>query len=284
MLRNSEIFRKLYQHCQSGDWAEIAALRWLGQVGLGATVGVVTLSVVMSSAHEELPEPNVTPRITIASIIPFLSDTGVSESANFHRLVPDVDFTASEAVQYRRQSLSAPATRAQPTKILPKAEPLMKYDFHQPRQTWAALSAKSRAALDRLVGDQTQLDLVLHGAAVGHATGAFLQRYVTEVRAGSASTCDIAISEFGMDVLQSASLEGPLDIVITGDFARHGPTDFQLQALDEISDYLHLKVSNITVLQHLSENGTSPQEICLGPLFPIRQVATAIAYPEKVSK
>lgn len=67
-----------------------------------------------------------------------------------------------------------------------------------------------------------------------------------------------------------------MHLCMVGDFSRAGPTPEQLEALDELVDYLTLKTGRLEVGPHESAEQTAR---CLGPFFPLHLVMHAMAAP-----
>lgn len=247
---------------------------------VGILPGLVVLALLIKTAHEPLPTRQDTPFSTnVASIIPLLSASGVSESANFHRLHELQDIAASEEVQFRHSTHLHQALPVVTAAAV--AEPPLDYDFDTPRTGWMELDQKDRAALDALLSTSAKdasVELLLHGTRETDASSRLLGRYLSEVRNAAPGSCDVLVSDKSIEILPSATAEGPLDIVFTGDFQTSPPTKKQLAALDEILDYLSIKTGQIHILQHLQDNGPLHHP-CLGRHFPVRQIAAAVASP-----
>jgi hypothetical protein len=185
-------------------------------------------------------------------------------------------------VQFRRQS--APRSAATAASQQAPVEPLLKYDFHAPRKNWQLLPEAARHALDLALDGCSKVDMLLHSAAVGEVTAVALRRHLSEVREGAAGSCDVLVTATKVEILCDSLEDGALDVVLVGDFRRQPPTEHQFKALDEVSDYLRLKIGALQVLKHVDDTPPAAGKSCLGPLFPIRQVAAAIAQDGKVAK
>lgn len=277
MVRSFKNLEHALRELPNSDWENCVPLRWLAQMSAGILPGLVVLALLIKTAHDPLPTRDGTTTVTnVASIIPLLSASGVSESANFHRLQLDQNVAASDEVHFR---YSSHLQQAQPVLTASAvAEPPMAHDFSSPRTGWQLLDQQDRAAIDALMiaKDTASTDVVLHGTRETDASPQRLGRYLSEIRSAAPGACDILITPQGVEVLGTATSDGPLDILLTGDFQIAPPAKEQLAALDEVLDYLAMKTDRIHLLQHLHEND-SLQAPCLGRHFPFRQITAVVA-------
>ena len=276
MVRSFKNLKQAVRDLSQSDWENCVPLRWLAQMAVGIVPGVVILALLIKSAHEPLPQLHGgTTYTNVASIIPIFSASAVAESPSFHRLEADKNIAASEEVQFRRSTHLQQALPILTAAAV--AEPPLEYDFTTPRSGWKQMQKNDRTALDELLaGSGTEgIDVVIHGGRHLDASPRRLGRYLNEVRGAAVGACDIVISDGGIEVLSTASAEGPLDIMMAGDFHHNPPSNTQLEALDELLDYLSIKADRVRLLQHLPDANVVT-ESCLGRHFPIRQIIALI--------
>ncbi len=276
MVRSFKNLKQAVRELSQSDWEHCVPIRWLAQMGLGILPGVVVLALLMKAAHEPLaPHPTGATFTNVASIIPMFSASAVAESPSFHRLELSQSVAASAEVQFRHSTHLHQALPVLTAAAV--AEAPLEHDFNQPRSSWQHLGKGERAALDALFAGVSalELDVVIHGGRHFEATPRRLGRYLSEVRGAAQGACDIVISGRGVEVLSTASGEGPLDIMVAGDFQLAAPTLRQLEALDEVLDYLSVKADRLQVLQHLPDANVVTDS-CLGRHFPIRQIMAEI--------
>ena len=83
---------------------------------------------------------------------------------------------------------------------------------------------------------------------------------------------DLPSSEKGADQF------GVIEVALVGDFESRGPTPSQLEALDELLDYLRMKTGVLRVDVHGGvESPAGHTGSCLGPGFPARQLIEELA-------
>jgi hypothetical protein len=77
------------------------------------------------------------------------------------------------------------------------------------------------------------------------------------------------------DLMDQELREGSVSICLLGDFQQSAPTTAQLEALDELVDYLRVKIGPLKVTTHtaLSKGGAK----CMGDKFPEEQVLEALS-------
>jgi hypothetical protein len=259
---------------------ESTPIRWGAQMLQGAAAASLVLGIVVFSATEPLPAPNVsaTPRANMASVIPLLSAAGVAESAAFFRLSAVESITAEASVQ-SRGAKTLPLLPPVPAAIgLQAAEPPLAHDFNTPRRSWTILTAEDRAALIQLASftpPGMPVDIILHSAEQNHLSDDAFYRYLADVRHSDGSACDLIIRPNSVAVHTASQTQrvGALDIVLVGDFRSTAPSAELLATLDEVIDFLSLRSGSVRILQHRHQGASS----CLGKMFPIRQLATAVA-------
>lgn len=276
MVRSFKNLKQAIRDLPRSDWENCVPLRWLAQMAVGIVPGVVILALLIKSAHDPLPPlPGDSSSTNLASIIPIFAASSVAESPSFHRLVAQKHIAASEEVQFRRSSHLHQAIPVHSAAAV--AEPLLQHDFNASRAAWTQLEKADRHAVDELVAGNAAatLEVVIHGGRHFETSPRLLGRYLQDVRGAAEGACDIIISERGIEVMATASASGPLDIVMAGDFHQSPPTAAQLEALDELLDYLSIKADRVQLMQHVPDANVVA-ESCLGRHFPIRQIIAAI--------
>jgi hypothetical protein len=276
MLRSFKNLKQLLPNGAPWDWENCVPLRWFAQMTVGIVPGVVFLALLVKTAHEPLPPASGgQAQSNLASIIPIFSASAVSETANFHRLVAEEEISVHEQTQFRRSSHLQKAIPLASAAAV--AEAPLTHDFQSARSGWQHLDQKDRRALDELLADvgTSELAVVLHGARHADASSRVLSRYLEDVRRAAVGACDVVISERGIEVLRGASAVGTLDVALTGDFHLHAPSQRQLEALDELLDYLAIKKDKVQLMQHLPDANVI-KESSLGIHFPVRQIMAVI--------
>ncbi len=259
------------------EWEDNLALRWLAQLTLGFGPGLIVLALIWSSAAQPIPESLGAHKVSIASIIPFLSATGLSESSAFHRLAAEESFAAAESVQFRTAA-AHPPENAVPAIPVAVAEPVLTHNFSAPRTSWKLLDKGTRSEIKTLLSNSEStkgaIEVILHSAPNHGKTNQNFGRYLADVRGSATASCDVLIGDGSIEVINHQAHEGHLDITMAGNFSDQLPTEAQLAALDEVIDYITMHCGPVKLLQHLPANqGTTS---CLGRKFPIRQIAAAV--------
>lgn len=197
-----------------------------------------------------------------ASFIPLLAASGVAESASFHRLATAKPENASTTPQVR-----VPATRVKrspPRKVSPAA---LTHDFQSPRVRWQHLDADTREALDRRIASMSRIQAIeLHGSSIG--TTSQLHRIHRLVRGHRAGHPYHFVIGDRVEAHTTAPDGDVLHVCVLGDFHTTPPSSDKLAALDEVLDYLSMKIGDLPLRMHDPE--------CLGAAFPAQQILKAV--------
>ncbi|MBL9129814.1 MAG: hypothetical protein JNG86_01350 [Verrucomicrobiaceae bacterium] len=183
-----------------------------------------------------------------AGFIPIFASGGVAETKAFRRLATAGPENASSAPQVR-----APAsTKAHASIPNPPAAPLP-HDFSSPRLRWTHLTGALRADLDALIAQHTGWKSIeLHGSPA--TAERQINRVQRLVRGSNSHPYHLLLTADGIIARTPATTAGVLHLCFTGD----SPSATQLAALDEILDYLSIKLGNLPLRAHS----------CLGTTFP----------------
>jgi hypothetical protein len=146
------------------------------------------------------------------------------------------------------------------------------HDFQAPRLRWHHLDADQRAALDTLVtGLEKGCALMLHGSPAPNARE--LGRLHRLVRGQAAGLPYQVIIGDALETRVPANKDGVLHVCLLGDFDSAAPSERQLAMLDEVIDYLSMKLGPLSLRLHQAD-GTHG---CLGRAFPARELTEALS-------
>ncbi len=262
------------------NWQDCAPLRWAAQLAVGGLPGVLICLVIMRLASIA---PDQGQGAHAASIVPLLSASGLADTAAFHRMKFDLDPAAGKAPQFRLPD-AAPVSQ-EVAHATVSAVPVV--DFNAPRTEWRHLNASARAAIDASLAKRRDWQrVVLHGSSISHGNARLLARYQATVRGqadglashfviGSGKGKSDGLVEPGerwLKALPAGDIADPLlsetsiSVCLVGDFNSQPPSKAQLEALDELMDYLAIKLGRLTLTTHSALIGG--QSSCLGAKFP----------------
>lgn len=268
----------------ASDWEDCVLLRWSAQILVGALPGLLILIAVMRMASHG--HPSGAHAGQVASLIPLLSASAIADTPAFHRLDVAKSQDLGAEVQFRLPRAEAPAMLSK-VRATPAPSSSEQVDFDAPRTHWQHLTSSVRSDIDEGLTRAPQWErVVLHGT--GNATGSTrrLKRYLNDVRGvpeGLAWHFVIGNGEGSADglieatdgwkrALPAASGGDPglrytsISVCLAGDFHERPPTKAQLEALDELLDYISVKLGNIPVATHADARGERAG--CLGEMFP----------------
>lgn len=266
----------------------------LGRVVCVLVMGVVGWSGIRSmvAPRKALADPK---QATMAAAVPLFASGRIENSGSFHRVGFAMPVAASEGAQFRDPEVIGSGAGKRVLTITKRLKPLP-IEFSSPRQAWRHLTEKSRRDIDKGLGQGSKgTRLVFHGSASKEGGAAQLDRLHRQakgLRGGLAyhfvigngtQTGDGAVevgtrwlagkSEGGLTSEDAAGAS--ISVCFIGDFHSAGPSNAQLEALDELVDYLTVKVGPLTVLSHRELEGGEVS--CLGPFFPDAQIMDALA-------
>jgi len=203
-----------------------------------------------------------------ASFIPLLAASGVAETDAFRRLTTAAPQHALAAPQVRMPDRSVAAATRAPSPVSDR----LSHDFQAPRLRWHHLDADQRAALDVLVtGLEKGCALMLHGSPAPNARE--LGRLHRLVRGQAAGLPYQVIIGGALETHAPANHDGVLHVCLLGDFDSAAPSERQLAMLDEVMDYLSMKLGPLPLRLHQAD-GTQG---CLGQAFPTRELTEALS-------
>lgn len=203
-----------------------------------------------------------------ASFIPLLAASGVAETDAFRRLTTAAPQHALAAPQVRTPDRSVAAAPRAPSPVSGR----LSHDFQAPRLRWHQLDADQRAALDALVtGLEKGCALMLHGSPAPNARE--LGRLHRLVRGQAAGLPYQVIIGDALETHAPANHDGMLHVCLLGDFDSAAPSARQLAMLDEVLDYLSMKLGPLPLRLHQAD-GTQG---CLGRAFPTRELTEALS-------
>jgi|GEM_PF-2480300 hypothetical protein len=227
---------------------------------------------------------------SLASAIPLLAANTITDSAAFHRLDFARPTQVSAAPQFRLPDpTESRSGRPQRAILVSKRVSPLPVDFRAPRTRWDHLPKSLRNQIDAQLASATVpvQRVTLHGSGMsrGDARQMGRLRRMTQ-QEGAAAAHHFVIGNGTDSVDGSVQLgdrwadavqpDGTLHLCLVGDFSRAGPTAEQLEALDELVDYLTLKTGKLEVGPHQSAEHTAR---CLGPFFPVQLVVHALSTP-----
>lgn len=271
------------------DWEESAAVRWSAQIAVGAVPGLVIVFTIMFMASGA-PRRGTT-GTSAASIVPLLSATALVDSAAFHR-VPTAEVTQANPVKFRMPGTTLTTGSQKRVLMVVKKTSPMAVNFKAPRQSWVHLDAECRQAIDAGLAKSADWQrVVLHGSGSSHGNARLLDRYHAQIRGlkggldyhfiigNGSGAADGGVQAgprwFSGRAAEALPLAGEsIHVCFVGDFQTQSPTAAQLQALDELMDYLSIKIGDVPVTSHSGINGEETR--CLGAKFPMEQVMSAI--------
>jgi N-acetylmuramoyl-L-alanine amidase len=242
------------------DWEDHVLFRWTAQICAGALPGIAIVLILMQMAQRS-PQ---TGQSNSAALVPLLSAGAISDTAAFHRMSQPV---MNSAVVVQMRQPRAPTVVAK--RPAAPAVAAVKIDFQQPRTAWHYLGASARTVIDTgLVQAAPSLTVVLHGSASTSPRLGQWQRYTRQVH-GDQARYDFVVGASGQVQATEAWHQTPsrefIAVCLAGDFDRSPPSADQLQALDELLDYLRVKRSDVRVSTHAQ---ISDKANCLGSRFP----------------
>ena len=269
----------------AADWEDSVFVRWAAQILVGALPGLVIVITIMHMASGA-PRQGIK-GTSAASIVPLLSASTLADSAAFHR-VAQVHTAASDEVMFRTPgSVEHQGSRKRVLTVVKRTSPI-RVNFKAPRQTWKHLNTETRKAIDSgLANKPSWQRVVMHGSGGAHGSAGLLDRYHSQVRGlsgglgyhfviGNGAGAGDGVVQTGprwakaMPVDSGPLAEGSISVCFVGDFQSQAPTEDQLEAFDELIDYLSLKLGHLPVITHGSLVGGESR--CLGTKFPVDQV------------
>jgi hypothetical protein len=264
---------------------ETASARWLAQIMVGALPGLLLLATLLHAARTL--DPQATQGSSAASMVPLLAAGHLGSTEAFQRRqAAHVEIPLVRAPSLLAAAPAAASSSARQRKALP-------VDFSQPRVQWQQLGKEQRSQLDAGLARPAHWErVVLHGSRAGVGGGLLLERYHTQVlgidtglahhfvigNGHGAADGAISVSDRWQAGLTPADMAEPelrvgsISICLVGDFHHSEPTAAQLAALDELLDYLRIKLGALPVTTHRELTGSS----CLGPCFPEQELLEAL--------
>lgn len=268
------------------DWEENARVRWAAQIAAGALPGLLLVAIIMHTASQpNHPHGHGT---NAASMVPLLSASAIADSAAFHRFDFNSATTAGNELEFRPPHADAPALNLKRVLTVTKRTSPLEVDFSAPRIAWQHLNTTSRRGIDAGIKSATAWKrVVLHGTASNRGALRLLDRYQTTIQGIAGGTPYHFVIGNGTDSGDGqveistrwqrgeaspvpALGDGSIQVCLIGDFEHQPPTKAQLEALDELLDYLALKLGGLPLATHGGMSGEHSR--CLGAKFPMAQV------------
>jgi hypothetical protein len=260
-------------------------------------LGLVVLGVFIFNTLDPMPSISKTlagsTQGLVSASAPLLSSGRIANSEAFHRVAFASPVAASDHAQFRNPSVIEPGSGRRILTVTKRAKPLPVV-FSSPRQSWSHLTERARRQIDSGFSPSSKWNqMVFHGSANRAGSAAQLSRLHLQIKGlkdglayhfvignGSAtSDGEVEVGERWLKKLPSGGAEpdamNAISICFIGDFHSTGPTKAQLEALDELVDYLMIKVGPLPVISHRELLGS--EVTCLGPFFPEAQIMDALA-------
>jgi len=286
MSRRSPILSRVLRVLADLDWEDSVPARWAAQMAVGAIPGLIVVFTIM---HLAGTAPRTTKGGTsAASIVPLLSASTLVDTAAFHR-IPGVDAEMVGKVQYRAPSADRRSGSAKRVLSVTKRTSPLPVNFKAPRTEWNHLDAAARQAVDLGLAAQSRWKrVVLHGSGSSNGSVHLIERYQTRIRGlGDGQGYDFVIGNgsgakdgsvraaSSWSSRKAGDDDLAINVCLVGDFQSAIPTHAQLEALDELIDYLSVKLGSLTVTTHDALKGEPSR--CLGARFPTEQVLKSLA-------
>lgn len=168
------------------------------------------------------------------------------------------------------------------------------FSFQSPRQAWSKLDAETRARVDSGLGKRGKPVLtILHSTGSANASPSSLEDNHRRVRGLADGLAyhfvigngrglgdgDVFVTRRWMEGIASQALQNPgqetdtIAIALVGEFNRKEPTRAQLEALDELLDYLTAKIGPHPVRLHAEVERSARG--CPGKNFPVTALRAA---------
>jgi hypothetical protein len=284
MLRCPSSLSLLIRAFARSNWQDCAPLRWSAQLVVGGLPGVLLCLIIMKLAAAAPDQGNAA---HMASIVPLLSASGLADTAAFHRLKFDGDPAADKAPHFRTPD-TAPASHEEQRVPKVAKDSAAAVDFSAPRTHWRFLGPEVRAAIDASLAKRKDWQrIVLHGSSISHGNAHLLARYQSAVRGmpqglachfviGNGKGAADGLVEPGErwlkalpagDIADQGLSGTSISVCLVGDFNSQPPSTAQLEALDELKDYLAIKLGSLAITTHNALTGG--QNSCLGAKFPV---------------
>jgi hypothetical protein len=228
----------------------------------------------------------------LAAALPLLANDHIEDVEAFHRVSFTNPPTASDEAVFR-DPLSIISTPGKRILTVAKRVTPLEVPFSAPRKSWLHLGKQERGQIDLgTSGKWTRV--VLHGSGSARGNLETLTREHRRLRGLSdGMACHFVIgngdgskdgevqtgarwlsgkTEAALD--DPALREGTISVCLVGDFHQRPPTKAQLEALDELVDYLTMKNGPLRVMTHGQIAGRE-SSACLGAHFPAEQITAA---------
>lgn len=277
---------------KSSDWEESASVRWAAQLMVGAVPGLLIVLTIMHLA-KAAPQRHHG-GTSVASIVPLLSASTLADTAAFHRLSHEQGPAVTSDTQFRLPGYDSAQSPRKRVLTVTKKTSSLPVNFKAPRQSWNHLDSAARHDIDAGMNKPANWQrVVLHGSGSQRGNAGLLERYHSEIRGLSdgvgyhfiigngqgATDGSVKVSQRWLKGLPSGGLaeqalrETSISVCFVGDFQTQQPTRAQLAALDELLDYISIKLGPVPVTTHSVIDGETSR--CLGAKFPTEQILQA---------
>ena len=263
MSRTPSRMTTLIRVPEDSGWQDSAPLRWTAQLLVGGLPGALVCLIIMWMASAPANERN---GAHIASIMPLLSASGLADTAAFHRLKFEQPASAGHAPQFRVPGVVAAQPKNQPAAAIPLLR------LGTPRTAWKHLSPAIRGQIDAGVAQHHGWQrVILHGSGGNQGNARVLSRFEARVRGVQGTAYQFVI---GNGVIEASprwtslpeARDNTINVCLVGDFNEQSPSPAQLEALDELMDYLSIKLGKLELTTHRNADGGAGG--CLGAKFP----------------
>ncbi len=276
-------------------WDDFAVVRWFNQLAYGVVPGLLIFWGIMHLATQ----PEGGSGSCSASVLPMLGLTTATDHSTFHRYHFDHEKPADVAPKFRLPDPERRDTKPKHVLTVTKRVSALPVKFEAPRQSWQHLSTTARSAIDsglKVMANAWQR-VILHGSGTRAGNANLLDRYHRDVHRRSdglayhfvigngsqSADGQVEASERWLAGRGAADAEGiglseSISVCLVGDFNAQAPSLAQLEALDELLDYLAVKLGSLPVTTHQHITGSDAS--CLGSQFPTEAVLKALGEPE----
>ena len=232
----------------------------------------------------------------MAAAVPLLSSKAIEDRESFHRLDFAEPAAFSEEPLFRDPGAkSAPGMKRVLT-VAKRVTPL-EVDFAAPRTSWHHLDEATRSLVARGARKRPGAEwhrILLHGSGSARGDAASLDRQHRRLRGlrdglafhfviGNGTDSRDGQIEVGARWRNGAAVpslpdhgmgDSTISVCLVGDFDAAPPTRAQLEALDELADYLAMTTGAVLVSSHRGATGGPAS--CLGAFFPDEEIAAGL--------
>lgn len=231
-----------------------------------------------------------------AAAIPLLSSRSIEDRDSFHRLDFAAPASFSEEPLFRDPGATNLPGAKRVLTVAKRVTPL-EVNFTAPRTSWHHLDEATRSlvALGARKSASTEWHrILLHGSGSARGDAADLDRRHRRLRGlrdglafhfviGNGTGSRDGQIEIGARWTKGSATpsladqglgDSTISVCLIGDFSAAPPTRAQLEALDELADYLAMTTGTVPVAGHRADTGGPAS--CLGTFFPDEEIAAGL--------